>query len=137
MVYALLPNKNQQTYLKLFEFLFSFIETCPKSVMVDFEKAIHNALTKMAKKKFDLELLIQGCYFHLVSNLWKHVQACHLVEKYSECKDFRKLYKLTKALSFLPPKHSIQGFEEIKAICNSDFQPILDYFEEYYIGKLF
>ena len=45
--------------------------------------------------------------------------------------------KYIKALSFLPPKHSIQGFEEIKAICNSDFQPILDYFEEYYIGKLF
>ena len=113
MIYALLPNKNQDTYFKLFEFIFGFIDTCPNSIMIDFEKAIHNALIKASKNKFDLEIKIQGCYFHLVSNLWKHVQALKLVDKYSDCKEFRKLYKLTKALAFLPPKHVVHAFQEI------------------------
>ena len=46
------------------------------------------------------------------------------------------LYKLTKALAFLPPKHVLYGFKQIQAISNLDFKPILDYFEEYYIGTV-
>ena len=134
MIYALLPNKQQKTYLELFVFIFNLIDNCPQSVMCDFEKAIHNALIEAAQNKFDLMISIQGCYFHLVGNLWKHVQHFRLVEKYSVCKEFRKLYKLTKALAFLPPKHVVHSFKQIQAICNTDFKPILEYFEEYYIG---
>ena len=72
MVYGLLPNKQQQTYPAMFNFLFAFIEKCPKSVMIDFEIGIHNALLKAGQDKFNLLIIIQGCYFHLVSNLWKH-----------------------------------------------------------------
>ena len=134
MVYGLLHNKQQQTYPAMFNFLFSFIEKCPKSVMIDFEIGIHNALLKAGQDKFNLLIIIQGCYFHLVSNLWKHVQKYKLVDKYEE-KEFRRLYKLTKALAFLPPKHVITGFKAIQEICTDDFKPILDYFEEYYIGS--
>ena len=65
MVYGLLPNKQQQTYLAMFNFLFSFIEKCPKSVMIDFEIGIHNALLKAGQDKFNLLIIIQGCYFIL------------------------------------------------------------------------
>jgi hypothetical protein len=50
MLYCLLQNKQQKTYVEMFH------------------NAIHNALRKVAKKKFNLVLSIQGCYFHLVSN---------------------------------------------------------------------
>ena len=68
MLYCLLQNKQQKTYVEMFHFIFERIDCCPASVMVDFEIAIHNALRKVAKKKFNLVLSIQGCYFHLVSN---------------------------------------------------------------------
>ena len=133
MVYGLLPDKQQETYFAMFNFLFSFIENCPKSVMIDFEIGIHNALIEAGKAKFNSMIIIQGCYFHLVRNLWKHVQKYKLVDKYEE-KEFRRLYRLTKALAFLPPKHVITGFKAILEICTDDFKPILDYFEEYYKG---
>ena len=136
MLYALLQNKQEKTYEELFLKIFEFIETCPKSVMCDFEKAIHNAMKRVAKDKFQIELIIQGCYFHLISNLWKHVQSNGLTDLFSDSKEFRHLFRLLKALAFLPPQHVVYGFTKIKSISMTEFLPILNYFEEYYIGIL-
>jgi hypothetical protein len=62
------------------------------------------------------------------------VQSSGMQEKYSESFEYRKLYKLTKALAFLPPGHVVYGFTKIQKICSDDFKPVLDYFEQYYIG---
>ena len=55
-------------------------------------------------------------------------------EKYSESFEYRKLYKFTKALAFLLPGHVVYGFTKVQKICSDDFKPVLDYFEQYYIG---
>jgi hypothetical protein len=54
MLYCLLKKKQQKTYEEMFQFIFERIDCCPVSVMVDFEKAIHNALRKVARKQFNL-----------------------------------------------------------------------------------
>ena len=68
MLYALLPDKTEISYTLVFKFIQGYISIPPKSVLVDFEKAALNAIAKTFK-----ETSIQGCYFHLASNMWKHV----------------------------------------------------------------
>ncbi|RNA32248.1 hypothetical protein BpHYR1_049995 [Brachionus plicatilis] len=84
LVYAMLPNKKQTTYSKFFRTIKSLINKDPKSVNVDFEKAVFNALSSVF-----LGVHIYGCYFHLTQNFW-HI---------------RYVYKKLKAVldnSFLP-----------------------------------
>jgi hypothetical protein len=38
-------------------------------------------------------------------------------------------------LHFLPPKHIVHAFNEIKSIAHDEFKQILEYFETYYIGE--
>ena len=38
-------------------------------------------------------------------------------------------------MHFLPPKHIVHAFNEIKSIAHDEFKQILEYFETYYIGE--
>lgn len=70
-VYALLPNKNQQTYHRL---LIEIKNLAPGinvgSISVDFEISIHNAF----RTEFP-NAQIHGCFFHLIQNLKKQIGA--------------------------------------------------------------
>ena len=60
LVYALLPDKKEETYQKLFNLL---PQGC-KRITIDFEVAVRNALTKLSENN-----QIQFCFFHLGQNL--------------------------------------------------------------------
>ena len=47
MIYTLLPNKQEQTYLKLFKLFEDAPDIEPKDVTMDFELASLNALLKI------------------------------------------------------------------------------------------
>ena len=51
MIYALLPNKLETTYIKLFKMIKSYLKHQPESVNIDFEKAVINAVEKVWKNK--------------------------------------------------------------------------------------
>jgi hypothetical protein len=55
MVYAYLPNKKYETYLTLFKLIKKNIDIDPKSISVDFEKAVFNEYI-MNKIYFDLHI---------------------------------------------------------------------------------
>jgi hypothetical protein len=72
-----------------------------------------------------------------VSNIWKHIQNEKLVALYNFDFKFRSFFRYLKALCFLPVKLVVEGFELLKNLCTEKckhFKPILDYFENYYIG---
>ena len=131
MVYALLPNKTEVSYVLFFNLLTGYIRVPPRSIMTDFEKAALNALRKSFK-----DASIQGCYYHLVSNLWKHVVNEGLKKFYSENKQFRTNFKYLKALAFIPVKDVVYAFKLVKSNSIMEVLPILKYFVNYYIGKL-
>lgn len=91
LVFALLSDRQQQTYEKLIDELRRLRPTwCPKSVMVDFEKAAINAF----QKAFDTptnQLSISGCFFHLQKSILRKVQVSsynlinHLLNFSSSC----------------------------------------------------
>ena len=130
MVYALIPNKQQVSYMKLFTMLKEYLNP-PDSFSCDFEKGLLNPI----KLNFE-NCKVLGCWFHLSQNLWKHVQSYGLVEKYSSDKEFYKAFQRLKALPFVPCVDVVYAFKVIK--CNSpvEFNLMLEYFETYYIGKL-
>ena len=129
LAYALLPNKNQVTYKKVFKMIKSYLKILPESINMDFEKAAMNAAKLVFKCK------IYGCFFHLSQSFWRRVQKLGLVKKWYSS-EFRNSFKKMQALAFLPVKDTVEGFEILKNSCPPSFNPLLVYLENNYIGKL-
>ncbi len=105
-------------------------ESQPKIFVHDFEKAALNAI-----KSVFPEVQIHGCYFHFAQNLWKNMQNKNLSKKYLNNSITRLSFKKLKALCFLPTTEVIQAFKLIEKSSAPDFQPMIGYFEKWYIGK--
>ena len=61
LVYALLPNKEEATYLRLFDLLMPHVIYLLKIIMTDFELGELNSLRK---HKALINVVIEGCFFH-------------------------------------------------------------------------
>ena len=77
-VFALLPNKQQTTYMTLIrELRVLDPELSPRSIMIDFEIASRNALQEVFP-----EATIQGCFYHLSQAIYRKVQSIGLQQEY-------------------------------------------------------
>jgi hypothetical protein len=85
MVYAYLPNKKYLTYLTLFQLIHKNISNYPKSISLDFEKAVFKAVTEVFPS-----IMIHGCFFHLSQNFLKHVKKYDCLTFYYSCEIFRQ-----------------------------------------------
>lgn len=132
-VFALLPNKQQQTYTR---FVSAVAESrpglAPETIKVDFEAGAINAL----RAAFP-DAQIQGCYFHLSQNIFRHVQSSGLQDRYADNIDFAMEIRKLAALAFVPIADVIAYFEllEESAGFPEAAEPVLEYFEQYYIGR--
>ncbi len=133
LVYCCLFNKAEKQYKKLFSMLASYISKEPKTIAIDFEKAVFNAAQKQFKNCH-----IYGCYFHLSKAFLEKVKEKSMKEFYAS-QNYRSCYKLMQAIAFLPVEDIVAGFLYLKQfVTNSciSYMPVLDYFEKTYIGKL-
>ena len=137
-VYALLPNKAQTTYERLFETLKQKRpHLSPEVVILDFEKAAHKALMREFPGT-----RIQGCLFHLSQSVWRKTQALGLKNAYIEDEEVRRIVKSLPALAFLPPDEVTEGFNHLDneadelEMWSDELKLLLDYFEETYIGAV-
>lgn len=133
IVYTFLPNKQEITYTKFFEMLLNNEIKCierPVGFIVDYELAIINSIDK------SFECKISGCYFHYVQSMWRNVSTKGLIPLFNNDPAVTLGYRRIKALPFLKLNHVIRGFKLIANEVPSNFKPLNDFFEEYYIGKL-
>uniref|UniRef100_A0A915DVC0 MULE transposase domain-containing protein n=1 Tax=Ditylenchus dipsaci TaxID=166011 RepID=A0A915DVC0_9BILA len=122
--YALLPNKSEETYTRMFQSLHDYDSNIyPGSVMAgkfiiyalifflpsDFELAPVNALLDI----FGDEFSVNFCLFHLAKNAFAHVQWKQLQPAYNQ-DNARVLFRSLVALSFLPNEQVEIGFEEVR-----------------------
>jgi hypothetical protein len=78
VLYALLPNKKQQTYMRLFnEIHREWPEFEPDSLSIDYEIAVIHAFTEVFPDTHYF-----GCLFHLHQNMKKHVEQAELIRQY-------------------------------------------------------
>ena len=129
MLYALLPNKKQVTYKKLFRVINELVTISPNSINLDFEIAAINAIKIVFKCK------VYACYFHLCQSLWRRVQSSGQVKRWFD-ENFRVSFRRLQALAFIPVCDIIEGFEYIKQTAPCSFSNILHYFENNYIGHV-
>lgn len=130
-VYALLPNKTEETYYQLFQQLLILKPNLhPISVMVDFEIGARNALVRVFPQAD-----IKGCFFHLSQCVYRKVQEKGHQQRYQNDGEFNLCMKMIPALAFVPVADLEEAFETLAEDIGDDCQDILDYFEDNYIGR--
>ena len=123
MVYALLCDKTEKTYWRVFDKIKEKMPSVkPLSIMSDFEKACQNAIQASF---LDAELV--RCLFHLGQCLWRKVQDLKLTERYHDDESFRMNIKMLLALSFVHVDDVINVFNQFTDECPNELQPLVDY----------
>ena len=134
-VFSPLTNKDENNYNRLFEQLFQLVNNLgngPNDVLVDFERSAINAFQNR-------NIEVQGYFYHLSANIWKHTQHQGLSQRYNQKEEFALYIRMLPALAFLPAGDVIEGFEEledtIRILCDDVTDDLLQYFEDTYIGR--
>uniref|UniRef100_A0A915ER19 MULE transposase domain-containing protein n=1 Tax=Ditylenchus dipsaci TaxID=166011 RepID=A0A915ER19_9BILA len=129
-LYALLPNKSQATYEKLFRIIRRiWPDFIPSSVSIDFEMAVISALEVVFP-----ESDVWGCFFHLVQNMIKKLNVAGLKGRYETEPDFAVKCRMITAMAFVKPEDLMPVFAELEELLPEELDPILDWFQTYYIG---
>lgn len=136
-IFGLLPSKTEMIYNRF------FIEVCnavrnlghdPVDILVDFERAAINAIQTQIPGAH-----AYGCFYHLCSNIWKHIQEAGLQAHYVADDEFSIHLRMIAALAFVPPNDVADSFDElcaaIRNLYNIEADNVLDYFEDHYIGR--
>lgn len=131
MVFALMPDRKQPTYERLFSELSTIEPTIdPQSVMVDFEMASINAFESSYP-----DSVVHGCNFHFNQCLLRKIKQFGYWKDYNDVQlEFQKLIKMLAALAFVPEHKVMDGFELISAKFDAKYEDFLTSFEKEWIG---
>lgn len=130
-IYALLPNKTQATYMRLLQHLVAIHNDLkPRTVLTDFELAAMNVVSDVFP---DAQVL--GCFYHLSQNVYRKLQATGLQERYQTDEDFAVKTRMITAIAFVPVESVENAFEALQEVVPDELMPVLDYFEDTYIGR--
>ena len=127
-IYALLPDKRQETYNAFWSNLKADIVP-PSSIMMDFEMACINSVGDNFP---DTE--IKGCFFHFSQAIYRKILEFGYAVQYCEDKDFNLAIRLLAALAFAPPLHVEAWYKQILVTCHIP-DDIKNYFEDTFVGK--
>ena len=136
-VFGLLPNKNEITYIQFLTEVRNAVRNIynnPVRMLVDFERAVINGIGNVMP-----QVQVFGCFFHLCSNIWKHIQSAGLQEQYVGDAQFALRLRMIAAVAFVPPHDVIDAFDEVADLIRLQYQAVaddvLEYFEDTYIGR--
>ncbi|KAB0799136.1 hypothetical protein PPYR_07016 [Photinus pyralis] len=130
--YALLPNKQEVTYRRMFELVIELQpELNPESIACDFENAAISAMKHCFPRAE-----IRGCFFHLVQNMHKKLSHLGLMQRYRIEADFALAAKMVTALPFVPHQHLDEAIDMLGNELPPELQPLLEWFEDTYVGRL-
>ncbi|CAF1255314.1 unnamed protein product [Rotaria magnacalcarata] len=86
------------------------------------------------KLKNSFQVQTSGCFFHLCQNVYRTIIRFGLKTLYSENEDFAKQICSLPSLALLHVPDVIPTFDEIKMQFPAEGEPVLKYFEDFYIG---
>ena len=98
--------------------------------MIDFDKAAINALEQVFP-----QIQVSGCFYHLSQSIYRTVQSKGLQNLYCQSAEFALHARMIAALAFVPLPDVSQAFEELQESSPPDLEPVIDYFEDNYIGR--
>lgn len=122
-VFALLPNKNKATYVRLFKKILDVIpEWSPEIVNMDFEVGAIKAIEEVFPR-----VQVQGCFFHLSQSIWRKVQEIGLSGMYKTSQEIRNTIRQCAALAFLKPEKVEDGWLHIHSTA-PDNEKLIEFF---------
>ena len=128
--YALLPNEEHATYVRMFEMLMSLVSNLnPHYIHCDFEQAMINAVRECFP-----EATVKGCFFHLVQSMQRHILSSGLRRRYNTDPEFASYAKMIAALAFVPCKDLDSFIEALANNLPSELETILNWFECNYVS---
>jgi len=136
MVYVLMSKMKKENYVEVFEALNNLNPNLsPTSIMSDFEKAAISAFADI----YPLAEL-RGCFFHFSQCLWrKFSKIPEGLNFYKMDPNFTLHLKCLPALAFVPVSEVPDAYEKLVASSfysqNEFLAPLLQYFEETWVGK--
>ena len=108
-IFVLLPNKTKVTYRRLMVVISKLTYgRSPTGILVGFERGTINPIQANYASAN-----VKGCFFHLCSNVFKHVQNKGLQVRYVEKSEFVFQLRMLTALAFLSPQDAVRGFAAI------------------------
>lgn len=113
LVFFLLSNKLEETYTFMFEHLkqqcsLLNLQLLPKTVVADFERAIHNAVINVWP-----QCKLIGCRFHLAQAWFRHIQELGLTVEYKDKNsNIGQWLRLLFALPLLDPDDADDAFAD-------------------------
>jgi len=132
LVYLLLPNKSEDTYVNAFlavvteaqklGFLFQ-----PKSIVCDFEVGLQNAI-KLVWPSADLVV----CRFHVTQAWWRKMQELGLQTAYYEQGEVGRWLQWIFGLPLLSPEDSVECFTDEFMSCIPDDDRIVKFVDYMY-----
>uniref|UniRef100_A0A915CVF7 MULE transposase domain-containing protein n=1 Tax=Ditylenchus dipsaci TaxID=166011 RepID=A0A915CVF7_9BILA len=142
ILYALIENKNNATYEKLFGMVKALMPGFnPTSINVDFEQSAIRALRDAYPDAPNSEdSKIAGCSFHLLKNFKKQFGNAGLMQKYRDpTTDFALTSRMLMSLAFVPLINIYECFRELKSYLlreEPSLEPVIMWFSSYYVGTL-
>ncbi|XP_018494353.1 uncharacterized protein LOC108864006 [Galendromus occidentalis] len=133
VAYALLPDKTGETYTRMLRLVKeAWPALNPSSVVMDYERAMVNAIREF----FPMDVSIHGCFFHLVKNVKLRVAREGLWSRYTSDDSFSLKARMIAALAFVVPTEIDNAVSELAPVLPAELIPVLNYFEDVYIGRL-
>jgi len=122
VMYALLPNKRQETYDRLF----GLIKTIwplfnPTSISLDFEMAVINSVRQVFPRAE-----LHGCLFHLTKSIRRQLSENGLLQRSSAEPRFALHARMIVALAFVPIDNLDDAFDALSNQLANKLTPILN-----------
>ena len=136
-MYALLTSKETVQYSAVLHAIsaaaekYQIVGCEPRRIMTDFELGIKAAIFQV----YD-DCNMKCCFFHLGQSVYRRIQSEGLQTAYQDTRDdtIRNQTHMLLALAFVPIADIQCVFRKLKRSVHESLQPVLQYFEEIYIG---
>ena len=140
-VFAILPNKYQRTYRRVWEAIRELLNDplfTPTSFIADFEKAIRKSYLAVFPGSN-----VAGCLFHLMQCIMKRVKRLKMGSEFNRSENIRKFVKFLGALAFVPVANVETAFGEIRQLLGDSglldetpsMRSLYFYFQKNFIGS--
>lgn len=126
VIFALLPNKSEQTYVRLFELIKNKLSVEMPTFKCDFETAVMKAV-----KRVFPNCKISGCFYHYNKAIWRTAKKFNL----TLTSDSRKMVRMVSYLPLLPSRFIEDAWNSIirETDDTEDIRKFKNYFNKQWI----
>ena len=127
-----MSRKSEANYKRVYDIIMSLRPLFnPSSFLVNFELGVMKATNSCWPQSS-----VHDCFFHLTQNIYRQIQKAGFTTKYGNDEEYAHVVRRLPALAFLKTNDVYSAFEDIGDLQIPDLDPLCNYFEDCYIGRL-